>query len=63
MLTVITTAANEWLRHHDARLGACLLPCILAGPGAIVLVTGAYGTRRMLFAQGIFSSQENPSGA
>jgi len=38
MWTVITTAANDWLRHHDARLGAALAYYSVFSLGPLLLI-------------------------
>src|SRR4026207_1512784 len=36
--TVITTAANDWLKHHDARLGAALAYYSVFSLGPLLLI-------------------------
>ena len=38
MWTVIKTAANDWLRHHDARLGAALAYYSVFSLGPLLLI-------------------------
>jgi membrane protein len=38
MWTVLTTAVNDWLRHHDARLGAALAYYSVSSLGPLLLI-------------------------
>ena len=38
MRAVLTTAANDWLRHHDARLGAALAYYSVFSMGPLLLI-------------------------
>jgi membrane protein len=41
MWTIITTAANDWLRHHDARLGAALAYYSVFSLGPLLLIVAS----------------------
>ena len=69
MWTIITTAANDWLRHHDARLGAALAYYSVFSLGPLLLIVvsiaslffGGDAVRNALTGQ--FRSLLGPTGS